>query len=74
MLALKKFLLLGQGDFVTCLMDTIGPELRKRSNQLYRHNLTGMLENALRSSNAQYEPSYVLDLIGVRLLEASPGK
>jgi hypothetical protein len=73
-------------------MDEMGPELKKRANQLYRHNLTGfdiyisiipfvisiyflkgMLEGALRSSNAQFEPSYVLDRIGVRLLEPSPG-
>jgi gamma-tubulin complex component 3 len=72
-LAMKKFILLGQGDFVTCLMDEIGPELRKRATQLYRHNLSGMLEGALRSSNAQFEPSYVLDRIGVRLLEPSTG-
>ena len=31
--------------------------------------MTGVLEGALRSSNAQYEPSFVLDRIGVRLLE-----
>ena len=36
---------------------------------LYRHNLTGVLEGALRSSNAQFEPQFVLDRIGVRLLE-----
>ena len=40
-LALKKFILLGQGDFVTCLMDEVGPELKKRATQLYRHNLSG---------------------------------
>ena len=73
LLALKQFLLLGQGDFVICLMDIIGPELKKRANQLYRHNLTEMLEGALRGSNAQYLPSSVLDRVGVRLLEASPG-
>ena len=73
LLALKKFMLLGQGDFVTCLMDSVGPELKKRATQLYRHNLTGTLEGALRASNAQFEPSYVLDRVGVRLLEASPG-
>jgi gamma-tubulin complex component 3 len=73
LLALKKFMLLGQGDFVTCLMDSVGPELKKRANQLYRHNLTGILEGALRSSNAQFEPPFVIDRIGVRLLEASPG-
>ena len=54
-------------------MDTIGPELKKRASQLYRHNLTGMLEGAVRSSNAQYLPAYVQDRLGVRLLEASPG-
>lgn len=73
LLALKKFMLLGQGDFVTCLMDGVGPELKRRANQLFRHNLTGILEGALRASNAQFEPSYVLDRIGIRLLEASPG-
>jgi gamma-tubulin complex component 3 len=64
LLALKKFMLLGQvrgtcsfaaaggsfsrdasvdgqGDFVTCLMDAVGAELKKRATQLYRHNLTG---------------------------------
>ncbi len=73
LLALKKFMLLGQGDFVTCLMDGVGPELKRRANQLFRHNLTGILEGALRASNAQFEPSYVLDRIGIRLLEASAG-
>lgn len=73
LLALKQFLFLGQGDFVICLMDIIGPELKKRANQLYRHNLTEMLEGALRASNAQYLPTSVLDRVGVRLLEASPG-
>ena len=66
--SLKKFMLLGQGDFVTCLMDAIAPELKKKASLLYRHNLTGMLEGALRSSNAQFEASYVLERVGVRLL------
>lgn len=34
---------------------------------------TGMLEGALRSSNAQYDPSDILERIGVRLLESTPG-
>ena len=58
---------------MTCLMDSVGPELKKRAGQLYRHNLTGVLEGALRASNAQFEPTFVLDRVGVRLLEASPG-
>lgn len=71
--ALKKFVLLGQGDFVTCLMDAVGPELQKPPAKLYRHNLSGILDGSLRSSNAQFEPSFVLNRVLVRLLEARPG-
>ena len=71
--ALKKFVLLGQGDFVTCLMDAVGPELQKPPSKLYRHNLSGILDGSLRSSNAQFEPTFVLNRVLVRLLEARPG-
>lgn len=73
-------------------MDHMGVELKKRANQIYRHNLSGslyvtlstrqvfdvvvcvgMLEASLRGSNAQYEPLYVIDRIGVCLLEAKSG-
>lgn len=54
-------------------MDAVGPELKKRANQLFRHNLTAMLEGALRSSNAQYDPAYILDRVNIRLLDAAPG-
>jgi gamma-tubulin complex component 3 len=51
--ALKKFLLLGQGDFVSALLDAVGPELSKRADAVYRHNLIGVLDTALRGTNAQ---------------------
>ena len=70
--ALKKFLLLGQGDFVVCLMDALRSELDKAADEMYHHSLTGTLDGALRASNAQYEPQDVLDRIGVKLLKASP--
>jgi Gamma tubulin complex component C-terminal len=41
--------------------------------QLVFSMIIGMVEGALRSSNAQYDPSFILDRIGVRLLEATPG-
>ena len=40
---------------------------------LYRHNLTGSLESAIRSSNAQYDDAAVLKCLDVRLMEVSPG-
>ena len=54
-------------------MDMLGGELRKRASQLFRHNLTGILEAALRTCNAQHEPSYILDRLAVRLLDPAPG-
>ena len=54
---LKQYLLLGQGDFIQYLMDLLGPELRKSASQIYRHNLVNVLDNALASSNAQFEVS-----------------
>jgi hypothetical protein len=57
----------------TCMYICTGGELKRRANQLFRHNLTGLLEGCVRTCNAQFEPSYVLDRLGVRLLEPSPG-
>ena len=56
------------------LIPSIGPELSKGAEQVYRHDLTGKLEAALRSSNAQYEQPEILNRLGVRLLQASGGE
>ena len=70
---MKKFMLLGQGDFVAALLDAVGPELGKRAENVYRHNIVGVLDTALRGTNAQYLPQYVLDRCGIKLYEPSPG-
>ncbi|KAI0307117.1 gamma-tubulin complex DGRIP91/SPC98 component [Multifurca ochricompacta] len=72
--ALKNYLLLGHGDFADQLMETIGPSLSKPANSLYRHNLTATLETAIRSSNAQKDPSDVLRRLDARMLEYSQGE
>ena len=71
--ALKRYILLGQGDFVQYLMDSLGPSLSKPASSIYRHNLTGTLEMAIRSSNAQYDDQDILKRLDVRLLEATSG-
>jgi len=71
--ALKRYLLLGQGDFIQNLMDSLGPSLRNKAVGLYRHNLTGSLEAAIRASNAQYDDSNILKHLDVRLLSPSEG-
>ncbi|KAF4323419.1 hypothetical protein BBO99_00003135 [Phytophthora kernoviae] len=69
--ALKRYLLLGQGDFIQYLMDLLGPELSKRGSQVYRHTLTNVLETALNSSNAKFEPTDILGRLDVELLQPS---
>lgn len=70
-LALKKYLLLGQGDFIQHLMDSLQLELNKPARQLNTHSLMNVLEASVRASNAQYEDQDVLDRLNVRLLKAS---
>ena len=54
-LAVKRYLLLGQGDFHHYLMDLIGPDLAEPASSVSAYKLTGTLEAAIRSSNAQFD-------------------
>ncbi|KAG7175635.1 Gamma-tubulin complex component 3-like [Homarus americanus] len=71
--ALRRYLLLGQGDFIHYLMEILNPELGKPATNLYPHNLSSLLETAVAASNAQYEEPDILKRLDVRLLEISPG-
>lgn len=71
--AIRKYLLCGQGDFIQNLMDSLVGELSKPAGQLYKYTLLGILETAVRASNAYYSDAEFLDRLDVKLLEASPG-
>ncbi|KAL7845663.1 hypothetical protein AOLI_G00238550 [Acnodon oligacanthus] len=71
--AMRRYLLLGQGDFIRHLMDLLKPELARAATTLYQHNLTGILETAVRATNAQFDSPEILKRLDVRLLEVSPG-
>ncbi|KAI9206326.1 Spc98 family-domain-containing protein [Polychytrium aggregatum] len=73
LMALKRYLLLGQGDFVQYLMDTLGPSLSKSAALTFKHNITATLEAAIRASNAQYDHPDIVRRLDVRLLEMSEG-
>ncbi|KAJ3037161.1 Gamma-tubulin complex component 3, partial [Rhizophlyctis rosea] len=73
LVGVKGYLLLGRGDFVGVLMDELGDALNKPANTIYRHNLTAVLETAIRSSNANWDDPDVVGRLDVRLLEASQG-
>ncbi|KAL8625039.1 hypothetical protein ACOMHN_012048 [Nucella lapillus] len=71
--AMRRYLLLGQGDFIRHLMDLLQEDLAKPAGNLYLHNLNGILETAIRATNAQYDDADILKRLDVRLLEVSPG-
>jgi gamma-tubulin complex component 3 len=73
-LALRRFLLLGQGDFVESLMDNAEAELYKEAKEVYKHQLMGVVDMAVRQSNAQFCPPDVLARLGVKLLPPSSGE
>ncbi|KAK2147394.1 hypothetical protein LSH36_555g02025 [Paralvinella palmiformis] len=71
--AMRRYLLLGQGDFIRYLMDLLEDDLAKPPQMLFLHNLTSILETAIRGTNAQYDDIDILRRLDVRLLEVSPG-
>lgn len=72
--ALKKYLLLGQGDFIALLMESLASNLDRPANSQYRHTLTAQLEHAIRNSNAQDDDPDVLRRLDARMLELSHGE
>ena len=72
--ALKKYLLLGAGDFIALLMESLSANLDRPANTQYRHTLTAQLEHAVRNSNAQFDSPEVLRRLDSRMLELSHGE
>lgn len=72
--ALKKYLLLGAGDFIAVLMEALSQNLDRPANTQYRHTLTAQLEHAVRNSNAQFDSADVLRRLDARMLELSHGE
>jgi len=73
LVALKKYLLLGQGDFIAILMESLSTNLDRPANSQYRHTLTAQLEHAIEHSNAQYESPEVLQRLDARMLDMTHG-
>lgn len=67
--AVKRFMLMGQGEFIHNLMDSLSTQLSLPAHQIYKHNLREVIEGALRSSNTQYLESDIAGRVSARLLE-----
>lgn len=71
--AMRKYLLLGQGDLIRYLLELLDEELCQPAANLYPHNLAGILESAIRATNTQFEDPDILERLDVRLLDVQPG-
>jgi gamma-tubulin complex component 3 len=72
--AIKRYLLLGQGDFIKYLMDLMETELNKAANQVFYHNLQSLMDAAIRVTNAQYENEDIIRRLDLRLMYVSPSE
>ncbi|KAL2259398.1 hypothetical protein VTK26DRAFT_6934 [Humicola hyalothermophila] len=71
--ALKNYILLGQGDFIALLMESLASYLDRPAAAQFRHTYTAQLEHAVRNSNAQYDSEEVLKRLDARMLQLSHG-
>ncbi len=52
-------------------MDAIGTDLNEPASSISAYTLTGSLETAIRASNAQFDPPYILDKLRVSTQRAT---
>lgn len=71
--SINRYLLLGQGDMMQILMESLYAELSKGAQGIFKHNLTAKLESAIRSSNAHLNDSECLKKLNVKLLNPASG-
>ena len=71
--AINKYLLLGQGDMIQNLMESLYTELQKPGNTIYKYVLQSVLESAINSTNARYNDKECLNKLNIKLLKALPG-
>ena len=71
--ALNKYLLLGQGDMIQNLIESLYIELQKPGNTIYKYVLQSVLESAINSTNARYNDKECLNKLNIKLLKALPG-
>jgi gamma-tubulin complex component 3 len=71
--AVRRYLLLGQGDFVRTLLDLAGPELDRPARDLSVFSLQGHVEAALRSCGAAGADGDLLRRVQVKLARPLEG-
>ena len=71
--SLNKYFLLGQGDMIQYLMESLYDELKKPGNTIYKYVLQSVLESSINSTNARYNDKECLNKLNIKLLNPRPG-
>ena len=71
--SINKYLLLGQGDMMQTLMESLFEELDKPANLIFKHILQSNLESAIRASNAEFKDEENIKKLNIKLINPSPG-
>jgi gamma-tubulin complex component 3 len=66
--AIRRYLLLGQGDFIQQLMDLSGADLSEKAGVVSAYQLSSTLETAIRSSVVQFDDPEILDCLKVEMM------
>jgi gamma-tubulin complex component 3 len=70
--SMRKYLLLGQGDFIGLLMENLKDELDRPANSLYQHALFSIVASSIQAIS-QIDESKVLQHLDVKLVHAIDG-
>lgn len=70
--AMRKYLLLGQGDFINLLMENLKDELDRPAKDLYQHALFSIVAASVRATS-QFDDAEILEHLDVKLVHAIDG-
>lgn len=70
--AMRKYLLLGQGDFINLLMENLKEELDRPAKDLYQHALFSIVAASVRATS-QFDDAQILEHLDVKLVHAIDG-
>ena len=71
--SINKYLLLGQGDMMQTLIESLFEELDKQANNLAKHNLESYLITAIKSSNSDIKDAENIKKLNIILLNPTQG-
>ena len=71
--SINKYLLLGQGDMMQTLLESLFDELDKPANNILKHNLESYLNTSIKASNSDIKDSENIQKLNIILLNSSQG-